>query len=99
MFEGPPAAVVGRFDGPTVEERDRGRLTTQLTAVRSLLSSGDWWTLPALVDAVRRSIGHAVSEAGVSARIRDLRKARFGGLTIGRRRVRGSASFEYRLEP
>lgn len=81
------------FDGETYEPVfDLRRLATQLERVAAALSTGGWWTLAELTAAC------GGSEAGVSARLRDLRKGRFGGHTIERRR-RGAATaglWEYR---
>ena len=80
------------FDGNTYDPiLDRDRLISQLSRVRRIMSMGDWWTLSLLAEAV------GGSEAGVSARLRDLRKSRFGGYTVNRRRVRDSGLFEYQL--
>lgn len=82
------------FDGITYSpEHDGRRLTKQLQAVQKLMSDGRWRTLP----AISRIVG--APEASVSARLRDLRKPKFGGFTVERRsqgdRTRGL--FEYRL--
>jgi len=56
------------FHGATFSPADDGaRLTRQLDLVRRCLSDGDFWTLTALASVT------GGSEAGVSARIRDLR--------------------------
>jgi hypothetical protein len=72
------------FDGSTYAPHfDQARLSGQLHAVKELMSDGQWRTLAAI---------HAVvggSEAGVSARLRDLRKPRFGGFCIERERIDG----------
>jgi len=83
-----------QFDGETYDvAQDQGRLGKQLDAVRCALDGGRWWTLAELSVRVR------APEASVSARIRDLRKEKFGGHKIERRRVQdGHGLHEYRLE-
>lgn len=56
---------------------------------------GIWWTLPQLRDYIQRGYGIPISEAGLSARIRDLRKAAYGGHTIERRK--NGSLWEYKL--
>lgn len=76
-------------------EYDAQRLTRQLDRVRALMLDGQWRTLSAIAVAVQGS------EAGVSARLRDLRRHEYGGYVIDRRRVgdprRGL--FHYRMAP
>lgn len=81
------------FDGPTIDHaRDTGRLKRQLSAVLSLMLDHRWRTLNAV--AVRT--GHP--ESSVSARLRDLRKPKFGAYKVERRLVYpGSGLWEYRL--
>lgn len=83
-----------RFDGETFDAAlDEDRLTTQLERVRAFMLRGHWHTLAEIARAVQGS------EASVSARLRDLRKARFGGFIVQRRR-RGdpkSGLHEYRV--
>ena len=75
---------IEHFDGETFDPViDGKRLTSQLERVRALMSDGKWRTLAEI---------HAVvggSEAGVSARLRDLRKQRFGGHNVVRQRWLG----------
>lgn len=79
------------FDGATFDpDRDHERLAKQLTAVRRAMSDHEWHTLYAL------SLTTLAPEASVSARIRDLRKAKHGGHTIERRYM-GGGLWEYRL--
>ena len=88
--------TVMNFDGPTFSPQyDVERLTSQLAKVYALMRDGRWRTLGEIADSV------GGSEAGVSARLRDFRKERFGGHSVERRR-RGEPSdglFEYRLIP
>jgi len=82
------------FDGPDVNEEDEDRLTHQLGRVRSAMKNFGWWTLDELAFACR------ATPQGVSARVRDLRKARFGGLTVDRRRhPTKKGVFQYRMLP
>ncbi len=82
---------VGRFDGETYEPaRDRDRLNFQLDRVRKLMADGQWRTLK----NIAKNVGG--SEASVSARLRDLRKDRFGGMSVTRRYVR-QGIFEYQV--
>jgi len=70
------------FDGVTInDERDNGRLQEQLTEVRLLVTNMGWWTL----GEIARATGYP--EASVSARLRDLRKAKFGGYSVERKYV------------
>lgn len=79
------------FDGHTYDsERDHSRLATQLHAVRQAISDCQWWTLEALA----KSTG--APEASISARLRDLRKPKFGGYMI-KRAYRQRGQFVYRM--
>ena len=72
------------FDGGTYEPgQDKFRLLTELQRVWVVMRDGQWHTLKSIASAV------GGSEAGVSARLRDFRKARFGGHTVERERVKG----------
>lgn len=80
------------FDGATYDEQhDGARLRTQLERVRVVMAGGEWHTLAELARRVQGS------EAGVSARLRDLRKPRFGGYRVQARRLTRGL-WEYRLE-
>ena len=80
-----------RFDGATYDSaRDQGRLNAQLSRLFAAMSDGGWHTLDNLASEV------GASSQSVSARLRDLRKARFGGHTI-ERRYASNGLFEYRL--
>ena len=70
------------FDGKTYQaEKDQPRLSTHLSKVRDLMSDGEWRTL----SQIQAIVGG--SEAGISARLRDLRKHRFGSFMVKRRRL------------
>ena len=71
------------FDGNTYShERDSARLGEQMMAVLSVMADGKWRTLAAIASETN------APEASVSARLRDLRKPRFGGYTVNREYVR-----------
>ena len=89
------------FDGKTYDEKlDGKRLWTSLRAARDLLEKhqGEWFTLREIQDYLSRDYHVASSEAGISARFRDLRKAKHGGLEMESRRV-GGGLWEYRMKP
>lgn len=92
LFDIPPKEP--SFDGRTFEPKlDQERLKGQLGEVRNLLRDGKWHTLREIATFARGS------EAGVSARLRDLRKEKFGSHTIERRRLSLDAAgvWEYRM--
>ena len=98
MFDPPVSDVaqpVDAFDGETYEpEADQVRLSQLLARVYDVMRDGRWRTLREITEA----LGGA-SEASVSARLRDLRKVRFGAHVVERRR-RGEAAagiFKYRV--
>lgn len=81
------------FDGDTYDTaRDGARLRSQLERVLDLIRGGGWWTL---VDLAHEA---GCSEAGASARLRDLRKPRFGGYDVERKYVENGL-WAYRLRP
>lgn len=81
------------FDGETFDHKhDAARLSVQLDKVRSMMLGGGWHTLDAIADEVK------APPASVSARLRDLRKSRFGAYNIERRGVPGKRGlYEYHL--
>ena len=79
------------FDGSTyVHARDHARLSGQLDLVRQILSDRQWHTLEEIAELVGGSV------AGVSARIRDLRKQKFGSHEIDRKYV-SAGLWRYRM--
>ncbi len=82
-----------QFDGSTYDaQQDYARLNRQLRVVRDLMIDGLWRTL--------RSIASATGEpeASVSARLRDLRKPKFGAHTVARKRIKeNGGTHEYRV--
>jgi hypothetical protein len=80
---------------PATLKLDGARIASLLERVKAHMLSGAWYTLDELASLV------GGSEAGISARIRDLRKPQFGGYNIQRRRrAMGPAKgglHEYRL--
>ena len=85
------------FDGQTFDPvLDGQRLTTLFQKVKELMLDGKWRTLSEIHKHLQ-----AGSEASISARLRDLRKPKFGAFDVQKRR-RGSAGagvFEYRVLP
>lgn len=88
------------FDGATYNAQlDQVRLTSQLARVMGIMLDGDWRTLSEVA-----RITHD-PETSISARLRDLRKEKFGRLSPScrlhvERRRRGDGKrglFEYRL--
>ena len=90
---GTPEQQLLVFDGQTYDHKqDSPRLTTQYRAVFSLMLDGVWRTLREISDAT------GFPEASVSARLRDMRKKRFGEHTVNhRRREEGRGTWEYRV--
>lgn len=79
------------FDGETFSPNQDGtRLKAQLVRVRELMRDGKWRSL----SEISKVTGDP--EASTSARLRDLRKPKFGLWTVNRRR-RTKSLFEYQL--
>ncbi len=90
------------FDGSTfVAALDLSRLSRQLDKVKVLMLDGKHRTLREIGAAIKApGSPEPVSDAAVSARLRDLRKERFGSYPVRKAR-RGDASlgiWEYWLE-
>lgn len=89
------AQMCMEFDGRTFDkERDGSRLRKQLTAVFDLMEDGEWRSLAQISEQT------GFPEASVSARLRDLRKFKFGGHKVSRRHRQIAGLFgvwEYQL--
>jgi hypothetical protein len=72
---------------------------TQGEAIKECMLEGEWQTFESLKLTLRHFYGIGISEAGVSARIRDLRKVRYGGYVVERRPTSRKGVFEYCLTP
>lgn len=71
---------------------DGPRTATQREAVEALMADGMWRTLAAIAAHT------GASEAGASARLRDLRKQQYGGYTVERKRAKPkSGLYLYRV--
>jgi hypothetical protein len=80
-----------QFDGDTfIATLDGHRLGRQLARIFNLVKDQHWHTLNELAQLT------GFPEGSISARLRDLRKNRFGGHEILRRRC-GKGLFEYRF--
>ena len=82
------------FDGADyIPALDKSRLTAQIRRVFDAAVGEDWHTLGDL----ERITGDP--QASISAQLRSLRKARFGGWTVNRRRIRETGTWEYQVVP
>ena len=81
--------------GPAyVETVDGTRICNQLRRVKAAVLNGNWWSLTELSEVT------GDPESSISAQLRHLRKPRFGGYDVQkRRRVEGGGTWEYRLGP
>jgi hypothetical protein len=79
------------FDGATYSPaRDHVRLTRQLDVVKEYMKDGEWRTLNQIAQKTEKPV------TSISARLRDLRKTKFGSHTV-ERRLAGPGLYEYRL--
>jgi len=76
--------------GPTCEEVDRDRVMTQMARLKAYMSTHQWYTL-AEIEAYT-----GYPQASISSQLRHLRKAKFGGYALTKRR-RTTGTWEYRL--
>jgi hypothetical protein len=91
-FSLPKPEPGGAFDGETYDiSRDYLRLDCQLGKVFNLMKDGEWRTLGQIADHV------GGSEASVSARLRDLRKKKYGSHVIQREHI-ANGLYKYRLD-
>ena len=89
-----PGVYEYRFDGPGQVETDAAAMGRQLEAVWRVMQDGCWRTLREICEAT----GYLGGPQSISARLRDLRKDRFGGYTVERRIRAGTDRVrEYRV--
>jgi hypothetical protein len=82
------------FNGPDyIPSLDHERLTGQILRIYGLMKDGEWRTLGEIEEVTDDP------QASISAQLRHLRKERFGGYVVEKRRRGDEASglYEYRL--
>jgi len=90
------------FDGRTYDPAlDHDRLSKQLGRVYEVLKSHGWWTLQEIQWRCKKMGPYTKhdSEAWILARIRDLRKHKFGNYVVERKRLQICGLWAYRLLP
>lgn len=91
MFEHVPTIILGDRDGQSFSrKRDGARLNKQAQDVFNVMADGRWHTL----SDISGKTNHP--EASVSARLRDLRKPKFGGFTVERQAL-SKGLWQYRM--
>ena len=81
-----------RFEGPDLTVADCVRLEGQLRRIYGLMQDAQWRSL----SDIERATGDP--QASISSQLRHLRKIRFGGHTVNRRRRGGKGNlWEYQL--
>lgn len=105
LFDNLPASAPSdeiRFDGSDYDPSlDDARLHGQIARVQDVMSDGEWRTLEEIQQRIVRRFRVTDPLPSVSAQLRHLRKSRFGGFVVQKRR-RGHAKaglFEYRIAP
>lgn len=86
---GGPPPPQERYDGETTSQEDAPRLNAQMARVHDVLRDGEWHTLRDIAETT------GDPEASISARIRDLRKPKFGAYDVLREK-RGNG-WHYRM--
>jgi DNA-binding Lrp family transcriptional regulator len=80
------------FDGDTYDAVDYDKFSRQLKNVFDVMKDGQWHS----ISMIARSVG--CSQQSASARLRDLRKAKFGAYNMERQRMKSiSGTYVYRL--
>jgi hypothetical protein len=80
----------------TLEKSDTKRLQGQLGQVYEIMADGQYRTLDFIANQIRTRYGKEVTTQSVSARLRDLRKEKFGGFKVNRRSL-GDGLFSYQV--
>jgi len=86
------------FAGATYDRAlDHARLTGQLLRVFTLMRDGQWRTIDEIHDVL--VVTGPIAHTGIGARLRDLRKPKFGGFNVETRRRKNSGGglFEFRV--
>jgi biotin operon repressor len=82
--------TVPRHDGPDLAPADQIRLANHLQKLVTLMSDGRFRSLQTIADAL------GCSESAAGARVRDLKKRKFGSFTVEKRRQ--STGYVYRVQ-
>ena len=81
-----------RFEGPADNARDCDRLCIQIDHIYELMSDGEWRTLA----EIEETTGYP--QASISAQLRHLRKLRFGGHVVDKRRRNDGNQWDYAVD-
>ena len=82
---------------PDLFERKEPSIGTLNAMVFSIMLDGSWRMPWEICNAVKARTQVLISDSSATARIRDLRKTRYGSHVIEKRKRVGSKAYEYRL--
>jgi hypothetical protein len=86
-----PPVILGSRDGETFDaKRDGARLNRQMQTIYEFMADGRWHTLFQIAERT------GCPEQSISARLRDLRKSKFGGYEVQRAYI-ANGVWQYRL--
>lgn len=84
----PALDFTARFDsGIALTPADHERLSKQIDRVHAIVSDGAWYAVSDVRQAIQRRFGVSDPENSIQAQLRNLRKSKFGGYAIERRRI------------
>ena len=83
--------AIARYEGPVDAKIDFDRLQGQTKAIYDLMSDGIWRTLQD-IEAITN-----YPSPSISSQLRHLRKSRFGGHIVDKRRRGNGGTWEYKL--
>ena len=70
---------------------------TLVVYVKAVLSDGNWYMPWEIIAEIKRTKGVLISDSSCTARLRDLRKSKYGSHVIEKRRRQESTAYEYKL--
>jgi hypothetical protein len=79
------------------EERNAPKVGTLNSIVLGIISDGRWRTPWELCDIILRDHKVRVSDSSLTARLRDLKKAKYGAYDVVKQPRAGSRAYEYRI--
>lgn len=79
-----------------IKELDHDRLSKQIERIYDLMKDGNYRTLFHIKNILELRYGTPFPESSISAQLRNLKKVRFGGYVLNKKRISGGL-WEYQI--